>query len=140
MEIIIIIINPNHNPNNILMVKIMLLIKGIQIILAKLGLVFHQIYMEARIINQNPVIIMEIIILLDLVICMEVIIQIQILLQFIKFRNKKMYQVITNLKIIQIINILQTVQLIIISKINMGKIIKINRNITIKIKTHHQII
>ena len=140
MEIIILMVNPNNSPNNILMVKIMFLIKGIQIILGKLGLVFHQIFMEVRIINQNPVIIMEIIILLDLVICMEVIIQNKILLQFIKFHNKKMYQVITNLKIIQIINILQTVQLIIISKINMGKIIKINRNITIKVKTHHQII
>ena len=120
MEIIIIIIT---NLNNILD-KIMLLFQRKLIMVEKLNLGFHQVYMELKLINQNQ---------MELIIFMEVIIQIKILLQFTKLNNKKIYQVITSHKNIKIINFLLMVKLMVIHNKN-------NRCLTIKIKTHHKTI
>ena len=120
MEIIIILIT---HLNNILD-KIMLLFHRKLIIVEKLNLGFHQVYMELKLINQNQ---------MELIIFMEVIIQIKILLKFTKLHNKKIYQVITSHKNIKIINFLLMVKLMVILN-------KINRYLTIQIKTHHKII
>ena len=118
MEIIIILIT---HLNNILD-KIMLLFHRKLIIVEKLNLGFHQVYMELKLINQNQ---------MELIIFMEVI-QFKILLKFTKLNNKIIYQGITSHKNIKIINFLLMVKLMVILN-------KIKRYLTIQIKTHHKI-